>query len=587
MFKKSLLALAVAGATLTANAAVIETVTSTATKNIPEAISNQGLPVTGEYNLTTALEVTFSAAEAAALVDGNFLAVSIEGAYFADYEVNGGPSLDDDDTYGAIGTQTDDATVVVGGLVALPVNDVTLSKIPLSSSRASTASKLYLAFNGDVTTNAAAGEVTNGVDDPSIATTFIFNDLNLQVIPGATSITMSVAVESESGIAIPSVGSVSNTIATMQDQWSIAITGLAAKIDVANDRETFVVKTGTTATTDTMVLNYTKNGSGATVASYKVTINGDFTGVASVGTGYTINTAMTKATKTVAADITSSSDETLTFTLEAGDDAVSQTERTFNADIEVTYDTSKTFDLATAKAAGGWTLNSSSMTMNYVPMGPNTQVIVNATSVFDEDASVDVSYLAADGTMELLTDIATVAPGVVTKLGNAISDAILADMGTTSAKTKITVSVNAPEGNVTFFTGFSNISDGSRMGLEQTTTTEADAAAIRSDLANTTDGLGELSSDIAAGNLTSTNATTQADVADLVAQVVAQSSGLLEDATAGDYEAGAMAVINAICGNITVAGVPYVLTDSTGTLGAWDIADADTAAVTDVCGVAD
>ena len=48
MFKKSLLALAVAGATLTANAAVIETVTSTATKNSPEAISNQGLPVAGE-----------------------------------------------------------------------------------------------------------------------------------------------------------------------------------------------------------------------------------------------------------------------------------------------------------------------------------------------------------------------------------------------------------------------------------------------------------------------------------------------------------------------------------------------------------
>ena len=550
MFKKSLLALALAGATISAaNAAVIETKASTVTTNAPVAISNQGLPLTGEYNLKAAdvLRVTFTAAEAAALIDQNFLAVTITGAFFADYEVGGATSLDTDDAY----------TPITG---AVAHNGISLNAIPLSSSRASSATKLYMAFDGSGT--ATLPKLLNGVLNNAISTVLEFNDLNLQVISGATSITMTATVESESGVTIPGITATTTTIATMQDQWSLAITGLAAKIDVANDRETFVVKTGTTATTDTMVLNYTKNGSGATVASYKVTISGDFTGVESVGPGYTINTAMDEATKTIAADITSSSDETLTFTLESGADAVSQTERDFTADVEVTYDTSKNYDLATAKAAGGWTLNSSSMTMNYVPMGPNTLVNVNATSVFDEDASVDVSYLAADGSMELLTDIATVAPGVVTKLGNAISAAVLADMGTTSAKTKITVSVNAPEGNVTFFTGFSNISDGSRMGLEQTTTTEADAAAIKADLAQATDGLGALKTSITANGSAEKLASAKLALTDVITAVTAGTdfdgaANLLGTTTT-------FAIGNLICANANVGTSVYVLKDTAG-----------------------
>jgi hypothetical protein len=118
MFKKSLLALAFAGAAMSASAAT--TLSTSLTNGAPFAVSNQGLPVTGEYNLaaTGSIDVTIAATESTAMKTGNFLVLTIEGAYFADYEVSRQPYVGDGNT----------------GVIAA-VNGITLQHVATTSTR--------------------------------------------------------------------------------------------------------------------------------------------------------------------------------------------------------------------------------------------------------------------------------------------------------------------------------------------------------------------------------------------------------------------------------------------------------------------
>ena len=517
MFKKSLLALAFAGAAMSASAAT--TLSTSLTNGAPFAVSNQGLPVTGEYNLaaTGSIDVTIAATESTAMKTGNFLVLTIEGAYFADYEVSG-------EAYNGNGST---------GVIAT-VNGITLQHVATTSTRKNSATKIYLETRGTV---------ANG----AIATKFSIDDFNLQVITGSTAIKLTAAVENESGIVVTGTETSAVSVATLQDQWTLKVSPtLDAKIDVADDRETFVGN----VKTDALKLDYTQNGTGAVISSTKVTLKGDFTGIATVvgGAAYVINTAKTEATRTITGNVNVPADETITFTLDSGAKAVAQTERKFTVDIESTYDTSKTFAIATDKAVGGWTLNSTSTTVNFVPFGPNTQLIVNATSTFSEPASVDITYVNTAGKSVTLTDIATVAPKAVTKLGDVIANAIIADDGQASGKTKVTVSVNAPTGTVTYFTGFKDKVDGSRMALEQVDTSAADAAnsaaANNTLLKDSSTGLAQLSTDIAANGTTNTNA----------AYLAAARSAVVTGATPGTVTTEEKAQADAICNLGTTNG---------------------------------
>jgi len=534
MFKKSLLALAFAGAALSANAA--NTLPTTTTYKI----SSQSLTAAKTANTAT-VAVTLDDTFDGVILAGAKMVVTISGAVF-----NSGITAD------LVGAGT--ATVAS---TADPVNAGSTLTYVLTK-----------------TGNIADGDTITIPVLPII----------LDDVSGTVSYTVSFLTAGNA--ALSSADTATKTVATIANEWVATYTVLDEEIDVANDKEIFV---GGTTLADTLVIALTDIDTGSAVSDADelvFTVYGDMSGIASISDGTnayvidtTANTAVYTYSLTNDTDL-SNNGQTLTFNLEAASaDRIELAERDFTADVRVKYNTNLYYNIADGKAAGGWEFNSSSIVMDYVPMGSNTQVIVNATSTFAEDASVDVSYLSldADGDVEtiIITDVATVTPGTVTKLGDAIETAILTSMGTTSGKTQVTVSVNAPAGTVSFFTGFTNISDGSRMALVQNTTTEADAAAIKLDLANTTDGLGKLSTDIASGNLTSTNAARVAVVKAIVDAKTADANEV--------YASGDLAGLNATCALIDTTFTFVV--DAAGA--STDVADGGASAATNVCALDD
>lgn len=508
MFKKSLLALALVGSAFTATAG---TTTTSLTNGAPFAISNQGLPLTGDYTLATGADTivtTFKAAELAALSDAsNFIVYTIEGAYFK--------------------THTAVATTGITSLV-LDSADASTKNSP---------TKYYV----DITTQATAigdGKVT-------------MPEFDLQVIPGSTEIKITSHLETTSGIVVTGTTSATAIVATVKDQWKPSVTKLDALIDVANKRETFTSK----GTTDALTLKFTTQGTGANVNTIAVTVDGDFTGVDTVvGTSgaYTINSAKTQATRTITGTGNANiSDEVITFTLLKDAKAVAQPEASFKVTGVVSYtanSATSNYTVLSSANAGLWELNSTSMTVNYAPFGPNTQLIINATSTFSETASVDLTYVDKAGATQTVTDVATVSPKGITKLGDIIAKAIMDKDLVTSGKTKMTVSVNAPDGTITFFTGFKDKVDGSRMALQMVDNNAANAAtssaANNTLLKDSSTGLAKLSTDIAANGTTNTNA----------AYLAAARSAVVTGATAGTITAEEKAQADAICNLGTTAG---------------------------------
>jgi hypothetical protein len=504
MFKKTLIALALTTAAMSATATTLETV-GNATATTPHSISFQTLTAAKTTTLAD-IAIVLDIDDAAVLVDGAKMTVTLTGAVFN----SGVPVIN-----AALGTSSADTA-------AVPTN--------------AGASVTYTLQN---LTGYADGEKIQ-LDNLPIILDSVDSD-----------VTATVSFTTAGGAALSGT-SASLKVATVANEWSVAVAKLDARIDVADDRETFVG--GLTA--DTLGFTFKDiDTAGAVIVDYTVTITGDFTNIATV-TGYTINTAKTEAKQTITPqNVNDLAGEAAlanaVFNIVSGANAVSLSEENYTAAIEVKYSTNKTLSLLAAVAdnAGGFELNSTSTSINYAPFGPNTQLILNATSTFAEDASVDVTYVSPVTNLPVtLTDIGTATAKSVTKLGDIVSAAILNEEGITSGKTSLTLSVNAPEGNVTFFAGFKDTVSGSRMTLEQVTSTEADAALAKTSAAAAATSAAAAATD-AALNKTSlaVSATATTDIASKAA-VVTYVGFKVAGGTANEaYTVDDVAGIQALC----------------------------------------
>jgi hypothetical protein len=505
MFKKTLIALALSTAAMTANATTIETV-GQATATTPHSISAQTLTA-AKTTILADINIILDIADTTTIVNTAEMTVTLTGAVF-----NSG--------VGMLAAGTAKATS------ATPTN--------------AGSSVTYVLAN------------VTGYNDKE---TITLDNLPIILDSLTSDVTVTVSFATTGGTPISGT-SASLKVASVANEWSVTVAKLDAQIDVEDDRETFVGD----LTTDTLGFTFadTDTGGGAQLGDYTVTLTGDFTNVASIA-GYTINSAKTEAEATfTAGDANDLSGEGIAadavFTIVSGTKAVALSEQDFSAAIEVEYSTDKTFALLTAAAAnaGGWELNSTSTSINYAPFGPNTQLILNATSVFTEDASVDLEYKSPVTNKSVtLTDIGTVAANSVTKLGDIVSAAIVAEEGVTSGKTSLKLSVNAPEGNVTFFAGFKDKVTGSRMALEQVTTTEADAAAAKTSAAAAAADA-KLAAADAALNKTAlvTNSVITTDAA-TVAAVDAYVGVKVAGPNVNDaYTADDVTAINVLCGGL-------------------------------------
>ncbi|TMP45690.1 hypothetical protein CWB96_10930 [Pseudoalteromonas citrea] len=483
MFKKTLLALALTGATTSAFAASTISTDSTTSPATAVSISSQGLPATKAVTILTqanvaALEgvtpvaapayikVGLKDADDTVIKSGARLVVNITGAFFATPATVVGGVADGDIS----GTGTTDTSKGHG------VADAETLTVNTADS---TSTKLVLDLAG------TGWDVQDG-DQLRIG--------NLELITTGTEVSFDAYFETAAKTKVASTAAPATVVAKIQDQWSAGVvddvtlaspaTGvLNNQIDVGDNRETFVGNV--TSDTLTFDVNTITSSVTATPTSVVGKIIGDFTGVKSVSvvTGssaaitWAINSTKTEATytyntattTTAASLLNSQSVATLALNTVAAD-KVSLETRSFKMDLDVAFTDAESNagakELLAEANAGSWTLNGVTKTVNYMPFGPNTAPIIQATSTFSEDASVSVSYLNGEtGKTVTLSDVATAKANSVTKLGSIISAAVLADAGVENMLTRLVVTINAPTGKVELFTAFKDTADKDRLGV--------------------------------------------------------------------------------------------------------------------------
>lgn len=147
-----------------------------------------------------------------------------------------------------------------------------------------------------------------------------------------------------------------------------------------------------------------------------------------------------------------------------GDDA--QIERTVSVSTELDYTASATaFATETFNfgAVTTFTLNGANFEVPYLPFGDNTQVIFRITNTSTQTGDLTIRYIV-EGSQPTWKDLGVVgamAPGM-TDVSKLIIDAVKADAGITKGKVALDVTVNAPDGSITGFVGFKVLSEEDR-----------------------------------------------------------------------------------------------------------------------------
>ena len=452
MFKKTLIAAALATSAFGANAAISVT-TSSAAADKAYDISAQGLPLTKATELADVI-LTLSTSEASALSTGAKIKLTFSGAFvqtapaavpaYADVTPASGTAADntfagDKDTdgtaNGTVGNFTGSAYVATSTTLTVPFNAVPV--------------------DGDNDDTAVLSGLING-------DTITISNIKLLLASADVGSTVTVTAElvASTGASVSGTSSPATKVIDVVNQFAAkvkATSGAAdALIDVANSRLTFESK----VKTDTIILDTDTVGTGATATSAKVTIKGDFTDditKLSDGTNtYAVNTAGTEATYTYAAGTTPSvatflnQDTTLTATVD-GVDVIAP--RKFTASVDLAYtdaeSSARTQSLLTDGAAGEWKLNGdNSAHVAFMPFGPafSQSVTVQNNGAVDGEISIDW-YTSAGKVTTVLTG--TAKPYVVTDISSELRTVAAANGITGNIAFDVVVNSPATQINVT------------------------------------------------------------------------------------------------------------------------------------------
>jgi hypothetical protein len=435
MFKKTLVASALAMATFGSNAAVVAVTAG--------VVSQEG--AVGQASIAVPSTVITLGAEYAV---NDTLTITVAGAEFA--TALSTPSLAYADVSGGDGTGT-----VTLGLLNSTANSVTyrITEIDVGTGDAITTADT-LTFTGMVLTTSTVLDATG---DISLSFSALTN--TAQTLDGAGTLT-----------------DVSNTVVS---QFSSTTTKLLnGIIDVENDRQQFTAGNDTIVT-DVLTVTPVEAPAAVHDAVYNgatIVVGGDFSfmetdgdagidaaelAAAFAATGadtYTsvINAAGDAITVTVA-DGGGNTVEiaTMTFTV-AGLGATSATlnVQDFTVDTTLNYDTAAavpaTKATQTAASAGAWTLNGAQALFNYVPVGFSglQNVIVLSNTGIKDGGVVVEAFDEAGNTYGPMTMANTLVGGTQMK----IADTDIMSLLTVPAQTKLTVTitVNAPDADIDF-----------------------------------------------------------------------------------------------------------------------------------------
>lgn len=437
MFKKTLLALAIAGVALNASAKL--TIDANGAYSTAPATS-QLISAEGSQNTTSvalgAVDVTISGT-----VTGYASAKTVR------VTITGG-TLTPSTTLTAVHTSGD---LVASGTVTYP----TLNQAVLTLSNAG-----ETAVQGSV----AGNVITLG--GLSVAPTSI-----------AAGSTIGYKVEVLSSVGGSVIDSVTGTIATYTSQFSAKAVKTDGIIDVGNERYTFDI---TGAATSKVAETF-----GITIKSKQVDINsvtsakpaksvltGSFgflagtdgkvaaTDLSSTGTTV-INAALTTVTDTAATAITVGTDSTATFTATVDGKTQTLAPQTFTVSTEFDYTDagSKSQTFTATAAAGGWTLNGSSSYVPFLPFSSGFARSVTVTNKGKVAGAITVDWISAG--VKATTTLTTMAVGQsVTEIASELN-ALAAANGITG-DAALTIVVNSPDADISVNALYYSLADKDR-----------------------------------------------------------------------------------------------------------------------------
>ncbi len=298
-------------------------------------------------------------------------------------------------------------------------------------------------------------------------------------------------------IAIDNLGTQEATVATVVEQFASTVTTkLDGVIDVGQSRQKFVG-----ATTDVLVVTPVETAAAIHDATYVSTthvIKGDFSfadankngtvttaelnaavAVATAGAGDTIaqptlNAALNELTVVVTEAGAANTPTATTFTLTEPGVATTKpvlVPGSFTASTTIRYNpaTGAAANKATETnaAAGAWTLNGATVQVPYLVFGTvggkayNTIVQLNNSSTVAGDVFVDV--FKEDGTQVLSNKkVGTAAAQSTTNLGGAIKTELEA-LGASNSKVSVKVVANVPEDKAVVYSAFVDTVTGERI----------------------------------------------------------------------------------------------------------------------------
>lgn len=432
MFKKTLLATAIASTTFAFNAAAVPMVAFTA-----KTVGQEGFAVA-----TTAAKT----ADIGASIQVNPTVASYSVGDTVTFKLEGGAQWD---TAAATTYYLDDAAT--GNATACSANCIVFSQLNKTAT--------------DLTFR-----VVNVIGTPADVNYYLASaDGALKVkhvTTAATSLTSAAATST--GIAIDSSTTDKITLLSPADEVKVTITKGNAKVDVAADKKKFEDITKSYVT-----LNYAYTNPDLfdfTATKAKIDLAGDFSNIKEIlcfedaGT-----TACSTAKFTIAEDKKSATVTATNFAAATKATAsiryVLETEAAKIKEIVAPQDIKLTFTSengAAAKAvaqdnavSGSWTLNGSTVTIPYVPFGDNTQVITRLTNTGVKSGALSGRYMVegVDSAWKDLGTLGTVAPGV-TNIADLIVNAVKAKSGKTSGKFAVELTTNVPAGDVSVFAAY-------------------------------------------------------------------------------------------------------------------------------------
>jgi len=284
----------------------------------------------------------------------------------------------------------------------------------------------------------------------------------------AGAVTVTVNSQTTAGDVLDNDGTRTATIAEAKSQFGTAAVGTKfdATIDVAQMRKAF-----TSGTNDQMawtISNPTTTGwlNMATVNATNgtlITLQGEAGNMTDLkssawSTGKNSTNTFTVAESKLAMSYGGMvTNDTVTFTPPTGTDAVVLEQQKFTTKFEVNYTSAGAQAgsklIAGAVDSGEWDLNGATVNIPYMPYGPNASQIVYVSNAGDQEGDISVTVFDDKGSFYDLGIIGKSPAKRVAKIAPLIN-AKLQDAGFSGTKASITITVNAPESDITVFSSY-------------------------------------------------------------------------------------------------------------------------------------